>query len=144
MTIRGNEKMRSRRRYVRGRAGMGVRAVLLIGMLTLPQGAFAATNPISTVAGGKVIQCHIDPNSDPEWPDWICDFDNGDGGSATAALLKFPSSVAAMPDGGVVGSSPAHSEGRRGSPPGADHPPGRGGPQRGFPGRGPARAPRPH
>jgi hypothetical protein len=116
--MRNETAAQSGRRCASGRVGPGVLAVLLFAVLALPQGASAATNKISTVAGGKIVKCHIDPNSDPDWPDWICDTDNGDGGPAIGALTNVPYGVAAMPDGGFVVSSLSNQDVRRVSPTG--------------------------
>ncbi len=101
------------RRRASGRLGLGVLAVVLLCAVgALAQGAFAATNTISTVAGGArpVVTCD----------DWGCtvDPDNGDGGPATSAVLNVPYGVAVMPDGGFVASSLSNDEVRRVSPDG--------------------------
>jgi sugar lactone lactonase YvrE len=101
------------RRRASGRLGLGVLAVVLLCAVgALAQGAFAATNTISTVAGGArpVVTCD----------DWGCtvDPDNGDGGPATSAVLNVPYGVAMMPDGGFVASSLSNDEVRRVSPDG--------------------------
>jgi sugar lactone lactonase YvrE len=101
------------RRRGSGRLGLGVLAVVLLCAVgALAQGAFAATNTISTVAGGArpVVTCD----------DWGCtvDPDNGDGGPATSAVLNVPYGVAMMPDGGFVASSLSNDEVRRVSPDG--------------------------
>jgi hypothetical protein len=99
------------RRPMSGPLGRGtLAAVMLLGtVLALPEAGLAATNTITTVAGGgrMTVKCT---------PDWVCTRDVGDGGPATAALLVQPTGVATMPDGGYIVSSWNWSNVRRVSP----------------------------
>src|SRR5215471_17201136 len=93
------------------RLGAALAGAALCAAFALPQATLAATNTITTVAGGGrlTVKCT---------PDYICHRDIGDGGPATAALLVTPSGVATMPDGGYVVSSWNWSNVRRVSPSG--------------------------
>jgi NHL repeat len=90
----------------------GALAVLVGAAFALPQAALAATNTISSVAGGGRLTsvCNAD------WTD--CHLDFGDGGPAKAAFLNLPYGVAATPDGGYVVSMMNWNKVRRVSPDG--------------------------
>jgi hypothetical protein len=79
--------------------------------LALPQTALAATDTISTVAGGArpTVQCTADG---------VCTLNVGDGGPAAGAALNLPYGVAATPDGGYVVSQLNANRVRRVSPAG--------------------------
>jgi hypothetical protein len=72
-------------------------AVALGAMAGVPSGALAATDTISTVAGGtgrQTVVCNEDYSE--------CHVVIGDGGPATAAFMRLPFGVDATPDGGYV------------------------------------------
>jgi hypothetical protein len=93
------------------------RAALVLALgaaVAFPSAAAAATNNISTVAGGvrpiflgcDDAGCHFNPPNE------------GDGGPATSAVLNYPYGVDVLPDGGFVASSLSNQEVRRVSPTG--------------------------
>jgi hypothetical protein len=108
--MRNETAARNGRRGTSGRVGLGVLALLAGAAFALPQAADAATNTISTVAGGGRLTtvCNAD------WTD--CHLDFGDGGPATSASLVLPSGVATTPDGGYVVSQWNWDKVRRVSP----------------------------
>jgi hypothetical protein len=89
---------------------LGVLAVLATAALAVPQTASAATDTISTVAGGGRLTsvCNADHTD--------CHLDFGDGGPATRAFMALPWGVATTPDGGYVVSDMNWSHVRRVSP----------------------------
>jgi hypothetical protein len=91
---------------------LGLVAALAAAALTLPAVAAAATNTISTVAGGGRLTsvCNADHTD--------CHLDFGDGGPATRAFMAMPWGVAATPDGGYAVSDMNFSQVRRVSPSG--------------------------
>jgi hypothetical protein len=95
-----------------GRRGLGALAVLVAAAFALPQAADAATDTISTVAGGGRLttKCNADYTD--------CRLDFGDGGAANAAFLNLPFGVATTPDGGYVVSMLNWDKVRRVSPDG--------------------------
>jgi hypothetical protein len=110
--MRNTKAVQSGRRQTGGRVGLGALAVLAAAAFALPQTALAATNTISSVAGGGRLttKCNADYTD--------CRLDFGDGGPATAAFLNLPYGVAATPDGGYVVSMLNWDKVRRVSPTG--------------------------
>jgi hypothetical protein len=108
--MRNETAARSGRRGMSGRVGLGVLALLAGAAFALPQAASAATDTISTVAGGGRLTtvCNAD------WTD--CHLDFGDGGPAAGAFVNLPSGVATTPDGGYVVSQWNWNKVRRVSP----------------------------
>jgi hypothetical protein len=102
--------MRNTKAGARRRWGLGVLVVLSGAAFALPSTALAATNTISTVAGGGrlSVKCNDDYTE--------CHRDFGDGGPATSAFVKLPYSVDATPDGGYVFSELNWNRLRRVSP----------------------------
>ena len=110
--MRHDKAAQTGRRGMSGRRGLGALAVLVAAAFALPQAANAATDTISTVAGGGRLttKCNADYTD--------CRLDFGDSGPATAAFLNLPYGVAATPDGGYVVSMLNWNKVRRVSPTG--------------------------
>jgi hypothetical protein len=92
------------------RVRLGALAVLVGAALAVPQTTSAATNTISSVAGGGRLTtvCNEDHTD--------CHLDFGDGGPATSAFMALPWGVATTADGGFVVSDMNWSQVRRVSP----------------------------